>query len=185
MVRLDTGWIQPGAKIFLDGKSEQVPGHPMEKFLADYIARMRPLFPEISEPVAHKLASAFLSFRFGLYENAAREWSEAGSHIPGAGPAGTLKKAVSLLQAYAENLQNSQISEGKGDSFSGSERQYTAINLPADKIDDPGTLEIDNALVLVYTVSLMRSPDDEEALEEHRKFIVRMLNGYKKPLGFE
>ncbi len=27
------------------------------------------------------------------------------------------------------------------------------------------------------------SPDDEEALSEHRKFIVRLLSGYKKVLG--
>ena len=62
---------------------------------------------------------------------------------------------------------------------------YTAINLPADKIEDPGTLELDNALILVYVVALITSPDDEEMLEEHRRMIVRMLTDYKKAMGLE
>ena len=51
--------------------------------------------------------------------------------------------------------------------------------------EDPGTLNLDNALILVYVVALITSPDDEEALEEHRRLIVRMLTDYKKALGLE
>ena len=57
------------------------------------------------------------------------------------------------------------------------------IILPRDRIEDPGTLELDNALILIYSVAVLTSPDDEEAMAEHRKFIIRLLNGYKKALG--
>ena len=67
--------------------------------------------------------------------------------------------------------------------FDEQERTYIAIKLAPDTVEDPGTLELDNALVLVYAAALIASPDDEEAMGEHRKFIVRLLTGYKKALG--
>ena len=69
--------------------------------------------------------------------------------------------------------------------FSDEEKEYIAINLPEDKIEDPVTLNLDNALILAYSVALIASPDDEEALQEHRRLIVRMLTDYKKALGLD
>jgi len=60
---------------------------------------------------------------------------------------------------------------------------YVPIILPPGQIEDPGSLELDNALILIYSVAVITSPDDEEAMTEHRKFIIRLLNGYKKALG--
>ncbi len=69
--------------------------------------------------------------------------------------------------------------------FDEQERSYIAIRLPPEAIEDPGTVELENALVLIYAAALIASPEDEEAMGEHRKFIVRLLTSYKKSLGIE
>ena len=72
-----------------------------------------------------------------------------------------------------------------GITFVDTERQYIAINLPAEKIEDLRSLNLDNALILTYVVALITSPENEEVMEEHRRLIVRMLTDYKKALGLE
>ena len=162
----------------------------MEKFLTEYIERMRPLFTGLSEATAHELASAFLAFKFGLYANAVRECSHALAHIPAGEPYNALTftetgsprvagASVNLLDPY----DNSQVVADLSVAFPEQETQFVAVNLPREKIEDPATLELDNALILIYTVALLQSPEDEQPLDEHRKFIVRLLAGYKKALG--
>lgn len=157
----------------------------MEKFLDDYITRMRPHYPRFPSGTAHEIASAFLAFKFGLYENAVRECSHALSLIPNSPENAALKKALTIVRANAEDRNNSLVTADLSVAFSPEEHAYTAINLPPEKIEDPGTLELDNALILVYVVALITSPDDEEMLEEHRRMIVRMLTDYKKAMGME
>jgi hypothetical protein len=157
----------------------------MEQFLDTYIERLRPLFPGISPAAAHEIASAFLAFKFGLYSNAARECSHAVSLIPEGGPYNALKKALNILRANAEDRDNSQVNADLSVFFNNEEREFVAINLPPENAEDPGSLTLDNALILIYTVALITSPDDDEALQEHRRLIVRMLTDYKKALGFD
>jgi len=132
----------------------------MERFLDAYIERMRPYFPGFPGETAHEIASAFLAFKFGLYANAVRECTHAIALVPGGMPNEALRRALEIIRA-------------------------NAINLPADKVEDPGTLNLVNALILTYVVALITSPDDEEAMGEHRKLILRMLSDYKKELGLE
>jgi hypothetical protein len=159
--------------------------HPMERFLDAYIERMRPHFLEFPKETAHEIASAFLAFKFGLYANAVRECTHALSLVPGGEPNTALKKGLEIIRANAQDRDNSQVTPDLGVFFSETERQYVAISLPPEKIEDPGTLSLDNALILTYVVALITSPEDEEAMEEHRRLIVRMLTDYKKALGFE
>jgi hypothetical protein len=166
------------------GTVRYLPGSdPMERFLSDYIERMRPQYAHIGAGTAHELASAFLAFKYGLYANAVRECTHALTLLhdnPGDAP---LKKALQIVRANAENLDASRVETGAEVSFSDTERAFAAVNLPADAVEDPATLELDNALTLIYAVAITRSPDDEEALEEHRKFIIMLLSGYRKALG--
>ncbi len=157
----------------------------MEKYLDAYIARMRTHYPRFPSGTAHEIASAFLAFKFGLYENAVRDCSHALSLIPDSPPNAALKKALAIVQVNAEDRNNSQVGADLSVAFTQEERMFTPVNLPADRIDDPGTLELDNALILIYVVALITSPDDEEMLEEHRRMIVRMLTDYKKAMGLE
>jgi hypothetical protein len=155
----------------------------MEQFLKDYIERIRPHFTSIPEKTAHDIASAFLAFKFGLYSNAASECSLALSHLPDGGSLNALKKALMIVKVNAENLDISQVKADLSVRFPQEDYRYLAIDLPPDRIEDPGSLELDNALILLYGVATLTSPEDEQALEEHRKYIIKLLSGYKKALG--
>lgn len=157
----------------------------MEQFLRDYIARVKPEFPGIRNKTAHEIASAFFSFKFGLYQNTIEECRLALLELPDGGRTGALKKALQIVQLNAEDLENAQVTADTRAAFSESERQIVAINLPQEKIEDPASLELDNALVLLYAVAKNTSPDDEQALEEHQKFVLKILASYKKALGIQ
>ena len=157
----------------------------MEQYLNGYINRMRSHVTGLPATTAHEIASAFLAFRFRLYPNAIQECTRAISLIPDKGVNDTLKKALAIVRAHAENLENAQFTTDVTYAFSDDDRPYLPVDLPQDRIKDPGTFQLDNALVLIYTVAVITSPDDEETLTEHRKFIVRLLTGYKKALGLE
>jgi hypothetical protein len=157
----------------------------MERFLDAYIERMRPHFPGFPPDTAHEIASAFLAFKFGLYANAARECTNAIALVPDGESNRALKKALEIIRANAQDRDNSVVTADPGVAFSPAELAYVAITIPPENAEDPGTLNLDNSLILVYVVALITSPDDDEALEEHRRLIVRMLNDYKKALGLE
>jgi hypothetical protein len=157
----------------------------MERFLDAYIERMRPHFPGFPPDTAHEIASAFLAFKFGLYANAARECTNAIALVPDGESNRALKKALEIIRANAQDRDNSVVTADPGVAFSPAELAYVAITIPPGNAEDPGTLNLDNSLILVYVVALITSPDDDEALEEHRRLIVRMLNDYKKALGLE
>jgi len=155
----------------------------MERFLTEYINRLKPHFTGFPAVTAHEIASVFLAFKFGLYRNAVHECTQAISLIPDSGANLALKKALSIVRANAQDLENAQFTADLSITFSENERPYVPIILPQDQIEDPVTLELDNALILIYSVAVISSPDDDEAMAEHRKFIIRLLIGYKKALG--
>jgi hypothetical protein len=155
----------------------------MDRFLSEYVNRIKPHFTSIPAVTAHEIASAFLAYRFGLYSNVVRECTHAISLIPDGGSNTALKKALAIVRANAQNLDNAQFTADLSITFSENEIPYLPISLPKDRIGDPGTFELDNALVLIYAVAGITSPDDEEVMAEHHKFIIQLLNGYKKALG--
>jgi hypothetical protein len=157
----------------------------MERFLDAYIERMRTYFPGFPYETAHEIASVFLAFKFGLYANAVRECTHVIGLVPGGDSNGALKKALEIIRANAQDLDNFLVTADLSVAFTGADLQYVAITIPPEKAEDPGTLNLDNALILTYVVALITSPEDEEAMGEHRRLIVRMLTGYKKALGLE
>ncbi|OPY36088.1 MAG: hypothetical protein A4E35_02130 [Methanoregula sp. PtaU1.Bin051] len=158
-------------------------GSPMEKFLREYIERIRPDVLGIPRKTAHEIASAFFAFKFGLYANAIEQCNLAAPALPDGKITMALKKALQIVKANAEDLENSQVRADARIAFSPDEKAFVAINLPQEKIEDPASLELDNALVMLYAVSMITSPEDEQALEEHQKFIIKILNSYKTALG--
>ena len=159
----------------------------MEQFLKDYIERLIPQYTSITEKTAHEIASSFLAFKFGIYTNAINECTIALSLIPGSDnkdSTNALRKALMIVKVNAEDLNNSRVTQDPSVSFSETERQFVAVRLPPEKVEDPGTLELDNALVLLYAVATITSPDDEQALDEHSKFVTKLLSAYKRALGF-
>lgn len=158
-------------------------GDPMEKFLRAYIDRIRPDTPAIPQKTAHEIASAFFAFKFGLFKNAIEECNLASPALPDGKIKGALSKALQIVRANAENLENSGVTADLSVAFSEEEKAYVAVNLPPEKTEDPASLELDNALTLLYAVSMIASPEDEQALEEHQKFIIKILTSYKSALG--
>lgn len=157
----------------------------MERFLDAYIERMQPYFPGFPGDTAHEIASAFLAFKFGLYANAVQECTHALELIPEGVPNGALKRALEIIRANAQDRDNSLVTADSAIAFSEADLKFVAIRLPAEKVEDAGSLDLVNALILTYVVALITSPDDEEAMGEHRTLIVRMLSDYKKELGLE
>lgn len=163
----------------------------MEQFLTDYIKRIRSGIDDISETTGHEIASAFLAFRFELFANAVRECTHAIELLKSTGNSShsgahaALIKALMIVLANAQKLDNSEVIADNSMKFDGQEREYIAIKLAPEAVEDPETVELENALVLIYSAALIVSPEDEEAMGEHRKFIVRILTTYKKALGIE
>ncbi len=152
----------------------------MEQFLTGYINRMRSHINGFPAATAHEIASAFLAFRFRLYPNAIQECTRAISLIPDNGVNGALKKALSIIRANAEDLENAQFTPDLTRAFSEDERPFIPVDLPPDRIEDPGTFQLDNALVLIYTVALIASSDDEEALARAPKIYCPITHGLQE-----
>jgi hypothetical protein len=174
-------------RLNLKFSSSGIPGgsDPMERFLKEYMERIKTQFAGLPESTAHEIASAFLAFKFGLYNNVVRDCTTIIPLIPATDTGLALKKALEIVKAHAASLDNSQVTTDMSVRFTEKEQDYLAVNLPQDLNDDPANLELDNALTLLYAVAIATSPDDEEALGEHRKFVIRLLTSYKKALGLE
>ncbi|NMB78897.1 MAG: hypothetical protein GYA23_07350 [Methanomicrobiales archaeon] len=157
----------------------------MDQFLEKYIERMRGQFRSFPTATAHEIASSFLAFKFGLYDKATSECSNAIALIPDSPQNAVLKKAMAILRASAEDRVNSVITNELPVTFSETDRVFLAISIPAERVEDPVSLEIDNALILIYVVALITSEEDEDALGEHWRLIIRLLNDYKKALELE
>jgi hypothetical protein len=162
----------------------RVPGglDPMEKFLIDYIERMRPHFRSIAPATAHDIASAFLSYKFGLYGKTAEESTHAIAALPAGGAMDVLKKALRIVNERAMNLMNANYTPGTSLEFTDTERPYLAVNLPAEHIEDQATLHLENALLLIYAAAYVSSEDDEATLDEQQKFAINILESYKTAL---
>ena len=94
-----------------------------------------------------------------------------------------IKKALAIINAYAVAFESAQVRPDGVPAFTEAEQAYLAVNLSPDLNEDPVTLELDNALLLLYAVAVIASPDDEQALDEHRKYVIKMLDTYKRALG--
>ncbi len=157
----------------------------MEKFLYDYIYRMTPFFGRIDEETAHEIASAVLSFKFGLYEKTVIDTSKALARLPSDDPGRVLKRALLILQERAIALEDAQVSDFAEGGFEPSDTQYLAVNLEPGLIEDQDSLNLDNALLLLYAVAYLQSPDDGQSLEEHQNFVIQILENYRESLNLK
>lgn len=157
----------------------------MEKYLYDYIYRMTPFFGRIDEETAHEIASAVLSFKFGLYEKTVIDTSKALARLPSDDSGRVLERALLILQKRAIALEDAQVSDFAEIGFELSDTPYLAVNLKPELIEDQDSLNLDNALVLLYAVAYLQSPDDGQSLEEHQNFVIQILEDYREPLNLK
>jgi hypothetical protein len=156
---------------------------PMEKFLYTYIHRITPYFRSVDRTSAHEIASAVLSFKFGIFPNTVVGAEKAIAGLKGEGSISTLRKSLIIIRDRAEKLQASLVKAYSEKTFSGDDFQYLPIILPPDLIGSPEDYTLDNALVLCYAVAYLCSPDDGQMLDEHQNFVIQILNSYKEALG--
>jgi hypothetical protein len=156
---------------------------PMEKFLYTYMNRITPYFRSVDRNSAHHIASAVLSFKFGIFPNSVASAEKAIAGIKGEGSISTLRKSLIIIRDRAENLQESLVKTYSEKTFSGDDFQYLPVVLPPELIDSPENYTLDNALVFCYAVAYLCSPDDGQMLDEHQNFVIQILNSYKEVLG--
>lgn len=168
-------------KLFNAPKQEK---RTMKHMLNDYIDRIEPLLAAIDEDTGHAIAQSFLVYRFGLYKNAAERCKEALDYLKVAEPlpSSALKDALLIFRERVGDLAHSQVTTDPEYTFSESDYAYLPIPIKPEEVEIPATLDLDNALVLIYAVGIETSPEDELALEEHQRFIIQILESYKDKL---
>jgi len=155
----------------------------MKQILNEYIGRIEPIITLIDEETGHKIAQALLTYKFGLYQNAVEKSTEALARLEKITPRpGALERALLILRERAADFAESCVTMSPKQTFLAEDSGDLAIRLSPDRIEDPGALDLDNALVLLYAVGIETSPDDEQALEEHQRFIIQILDSYKEKL---
>jgi hypothetical protein len=155
----------------------------MEKFLYDYIRRLTPLFGFIDEATAHEIASTVLSFKFALYPNTIRSADRAIKAMPDTKEGTVLKAALQIVRDRANNLETQNVTAFSGTKFAAEQNEFLAVVLPPGTVEDTDTLELNNALLLVYAVGYLESPDDGQALDEHQNYVIQILSTYENDLN--
>jgi len=162
----------------------------VEEFLTEYIRRIKPAVEGIGEDAGHKITSTLLAFRLGLYENAIIRSGETLAALESedsAPPA--LKRALEIIRERTEDIQHSRVTENPRYRFEAGDTSLLAVTLPDDLIGNPDALDLDNALLLLYASGLIttseedRSEEDRQALEEHHRFAVQMLETYREKMA--
>jgi len=174
LIRLEKRFSTP-AKISMED--------PMEHYLYDYMERLRVMFNDVDRKTAHEIAQAFLSFRYGLYGNTVKQADKAIPLMKDTEPEKVLKVALIILRERADKLKNADVTPVTDIFFASDDAPYLAIHIPEEADQDPATLQLDNAIIFIYSVSYMRSEEDEQTLDEHQKYIIGILNSYKKAMA--
>lgn len=155
----------------------------MEKYLYDYITRLSPQFQGIDRATAHEIASAVLSFKFTLYRKVIVSADNAIAKLDDSPAQRVLKAALEIVRDRADNLENARVSGYSPIVFSPDQEEFLALRLPPDEIKDKDTLVLNNAILLLYAVAYLESPDDGQALDEHQNFPLQIISSYKEPLN--
>ncbi|MCT8337424.1 hypothetical protein FKB36_07935 [Methanoculleus sp. Afa-1] len=156
----------------------------MKQMLNEYIERVGPLLARIDEETGHLVAQSLLTYKFGLYSNAMEKSTEALARLDAITPRPVLlERALLILRERAGGFADSRVTTNPEHVFAEEDYDDLAVRLTKDQVDDPTVLDLDNALILLYVVGIETSPDDEQALEEHQRFIIQILEGYKEKLA--
>ncbi len=177
VIRLERNFSTPAPNAVPTG------GDPMEAFLTDYIEKMRGVYRDLGGKAGHECASAFFSFKFGLYEKTINAVDKALPLLSHEEPGEVLKIALQIVKERAKNLVDANAAPTREYRWTADQAPYLAVVLPPEEVEDETTLDLDNALLLLYVVSWVSSPDDEQALEEHRKYVIQIIGNYQKALG--
>ncbi len=153
----------------------------MKTYLNKYIQRMQELFSELDPETAHQVAFAMMTFKMGLYEDTIQRCTKALSSRSTLPP--VLARALEILQERSVDLSESRVRSPNLPDFAAQEQDLLPIPLPKDAVEDPTNLTISNSIILCYVAGLLASPDDQGALEEQERYILKILEKYKEQLN--
>jgi hypothetical protein len=153
----------------------------MDRFLSEYIDRVRPAFSATQRNAGHQVAITFLSFKMGIYHDAVARCDQALKLIEGGPVPGVLSTALRIVRERAVALSNAKFDAKLPFLFTKGDLPFGIID-PSEPVVDADLFQLTNALVLLYAVAINTSPDDEEALEEQEKYVLQLLATYRKSL---
>jgi hypothetical protein len=154
----------------------------MEEVLDSYIGRMHPLFSGIGGRAGHEIASALIAYKFGLFENVLERCERADALLGDGKEDAIVRKALRIIREDAALLMERISVRSYSDTFTKDEHIYLALDIPDDQIEYMPGFQLDNALLLIYAVALISSPDDRDALDEQKKFALMLIEPYMKRL---
>ncbi|HVP25552.1 MAG TPA: hypothetical protein VMS81_06180 [Methanomicrobiales archaeon] len=153
----------------------------MDRFLSEYLDRVRPALSALPKDAAHQIAFAFLSYKLGIYHDAVTRCDQALKILEGH-PIPVLATALRIVRDRADALSRAQYDAKLPFLFTKADLPYGIID-PKEPVADPELFQLTDALVLLYAAALIGSPDDEQALEEQEKFVLQLLATYRKTLN--
>jgi hypothetical protein len=153
----------------------------MDRFLSEYLERVRPAFAPLAEHAGHQIAFAFLSYKLGIYHDAVTRCDQALKLIEGLPIPGVIATALRLVRERAEALSQAQYDAKLPFLFTKADLPFGIID-PSAPVVDPDLFQLTNALVIIYAAALASSPDDGQALEEQEKYVLQLLATYRKTL---
>jgi hypothetical protein len=153
----------------------------MDRFLSEYLERVRPAFSALPRAAAHQLAFAFLSFKLGVYHDAVTRCDQALKLLEGRPHPEVLDTALRIVRGRAEDLSHARFDARLPFLFRKPDLPFGVID-PSEPVVDPDLFQLTDALVILYAAAYAASPDDEQALEEQEKYILQLLATYRKSL---
>ena len=153
----------------------------MDRFLTEYLERVRPAFAALPEHAGHQIAFAFLSYKLGIYHDAVTRCDQALSLIAGRPVPGVIATALTLVRERAETLSLAHFDAKLPFLFTKADLPFGIID-PSAPVVDPDLFQLTNALVILYAAALSSSPEDEQALDEQEKYILQLLATYRRTL---
>jgi hypothetical protein len=150
----------------------------MDRFLAEYAERVKPLLSGIGSHAGHQTAFVFLSFKMGLYDEAIQRCDHALRHA--ATLPTVLARAIRIIRERARHMVAATYNEPLSETFPPEEVPLLAIPPEETEAPDAPQLHVTNALILVYAASLLSSPDDHQALEEQERFVLQQIAAIRK-----
>jgi hypothetical protein len=153
----------------------------MDRFLSDYLERVRPAFAALPEHAGHQIAFIFLSYKLGIYHDAVTRCDQALKLIEGQPAPGVIGISLRIVRERADALSRAQYDAKLPFLFTKADLPFGIID-PSAPVVDPELFQLTNALVILYAAALASSPDDEQALEEQEKYVLQLLATYRKSL---
>jgi hypothetical protein len=154
----------------------------MDRFLTEYLDRVRPAFSVLPEHAGHQIAFAFLSYKLGIYHDAVTRCDQALRLTGGLPVPPVLGTALRIVRERADALSNARYDAKLPFLFTKADLPFGIID-PTAPVVDADLFQLTNALVILYAAALVSSPDDEQALEEQEKYVLQLLATYRKSLA--